>query len=49
VEIAGHGFKSKTVGMSQAQINGLRSLRVTNLSTGARWCAPLSIIAILIS
>jgi hypothetical protein len=41
-------FKSKVVDMSQAELDGLRSLRVHNISTGQRWCAPLGIIAILV-
>ena len=42
-------LKSKIVDMNQAQLDGLRSVRFKNLDSGETWCAPLSIIAILIA
>lgn len=41
-------FKSMTVDMSQAELDGLRSMRVHNLSTGQRSCAPLGVLTALL-
>ncbi|OFW55135.1 MAG: hypothetical protein A2146_03305 [Actinobacteria bacterium RBG_16_67_10] len=41
-------FKSKIVDMSQAELDGLRSMRVHNMSTGQSWCAPLGILIALL-
>ena len=47
-DVLATSFKSKTVNMGQDTLDGMRSLRVHNLSTGEKACAPLGIIAILI-
>jgi hypothetical protein len=42
-------FATKTVAMTQKQLDGLRSVRVRNVTEGVNvGCSPLGIIAILI-
>ena len=42
-------FHTKLIDLMPADLVGLRSMRVKNLDSGKTWCAPLSIVAILIA
>lgn len=42
-------FQTKLIDLPPAELTALRSMRVKNLDSGKTWCAPLSIIAILIA
>jgi hypothetical protein len=42
-------FKSRTVDLTQDELDALRSVRIRNTTDGTKWgCVPLSIIAILV-
>jgi hypothetical protein len=48
-EVMVSSFQTKLIDLVPADLVALRSMRVKNLDSGQTWCAPLSIIAILIA